>query len=84
MLVYNSAECLRPLVQISTRRIKAHLLSFFSFGSLENRARFNGGGAKENLFLLEDSFGQLVLLLYLMRMCCREYLWIIWAMEGDY
>lgn len=84
MLVYNSAECLRPLVQISTRRIKAHLLSLFSFGSLENRGRFSGGGAKENLFLLEYSFGQLVLLLYLVHVLCREYLWVIWAMEGDY
>lgn len=50
LLLYNSAECLGPLVQISTRIIKANLLSFFLFGSLENRSRFNRQEARENVF----------------------------------
>lgn len=51
---------------------------------MENRGRFNGQGARENLFSLEDSFGQSVLLLYFMYMLCTEYLWIIWAKDGGY
>lgn len=55
MLLYNSAECLTSLAQLSNRRIRAYLPSFFSFGSLESRSRFNGQGARQNLFSLEGS-----------------------------
>lgn len=63
LLLYNSAECLGPLVQISTRIIKVNMLSFFLFGSLENRSRFNRQEARENVFWktpLDSQFFQLI------------------------
>lgn len=59
MLLYNSAECLRPLVWLSSRRVGVHLLSFSSSVSLESGAGFVGKGPEEisspGKFLWTDS-----------------------------
>lgn len=59
MLLYNSAECLRPLVWLSSRRVGVHLLSFSSSVSLESGAGSVGKGPEEisspGKFLWTDS-----------------------------